>query len=277
MANNCLVTTLKASVQNDNLPYLGRIKFIIPANSQGRNGIEGGGDAILEGDPTKVYFSDSTYSQNLGQTVPVSLGMYIVNNSNSDAVLWITNYYTITRIFDWGHQDNILIDKNDNGAWLEYLSDSLNYFVGGLGKSFYNINFDGLKNKIALTDISIRDAGTGNLDSFSGLVNLTTLRFINSAVKGNIASLIALKNLTTLVLTNDDSLYGDVEELFVGLLDAGKTGELSFDMHGTQIKLHNATLANIFYSATFATNSIIIKDNNSNTVASYDGASWTYA
>lgn len=282
MSTNCLVTKLKASIDNSNLQRLGYVKFIVKPNTTGRNGIGFKAGVTpewkLEGNPASLYFSDSSYSVNNGQTATGVSEVYIVNSSNEDGILWVSNKYDIIRLYDWGHQDSIYTADSEDG---NYILQNINYINMRISNK---LNLDYLPD--TLTEVRSYGGGKGNLSLFSKMSNLTSLRLDNASVTGNIASLSNLTNLTDLYLANMGgvapyygSITGKVETLLKGLLDTGKTsGTIRVDVHATFVTIKGlntrAGTSNEYHDATFGVNTITVNDKNGNLYIQYNGTNW---
>lgn len=133
---NCLVTQLKGSVNNENLEKLGVIKFTLAEQSGTRRcdiATSGNFEMTIIGD---AVFTDNTGTDNLGKHLTgVATGniqKYLKNVSEGD-VLEIKNKYVIVR---WGanNPSELISSKISSLEWLTDL-ETLNFGVNHFGIS----------------------------------------------------------------------------------------------------------------------------------------------
>lgn len=282
MANNCLVTTLIGSANNANLKKLDELWLRVTKNSTGRNRITGVGVKFeLVGDPQQVYFSDSTYSQNNGQTVTAyDDELYIVNNTSEDAVLKVINYRKIKKIFTYDHQSNVNLQIHDDGSWLQYIDDAATEVSINSSRNLYYVDTQYLKNKTSLTRVKLWYYSRGDISNLGGLTNLTELSINTSYITGDIASLSRLTKLTNINCSNTITIGGKTESFLKGILDnkPDRSARLTFNFVDSSIKIKGSvynTYKRSNYYADFNSGTIsVYYSGDSSLIAQYDGTHW---
>ncbi len=197
---NCLVTKLNGIANNEAIEKIGEIKAGLVA---GKYSITTAGTsnntARLTGE---AYFSDSTYSENKGQSItfekPSSWNtVYIVANGNANVFF---NLYT-NSVFRC--EKKIDIDPSR----FRYASTSRSDLML---LSDNEASLSDFLDRVTIKSVFYTDAFTGDISGISKCTGLTTLCLLNDKISGDLSSVRNLSNLTTLNLfgniTGDASL-----------------------------------------------------------------------
>ena len=191
---NCLVTKLNGIVNNETIEKIGEIKAglvagkysIITAGSS-NNTVRLTGNA---------YFSDSTYSENKGQSIthedPSNWNtVYIVANGYANVFF---NLYTNT-VF---RCDKRLDIDPSRFRYASILRSDL--MLMSDNKSSLSDFLD----RVTISSVLYTDAFTGDISGISKCTGLTMLSLLNDNISGDLSSVRNLSNLTNL------SLYGNI-------------------------------------------------------------------
>lgn len=200
--NNCLVTKLKAVVDNNDLEYLGGIEFIVNSEKditgqivksidtdKARITVIGNGTMTVNTSPSSTYGNGETFVvPNLARTITFSAGNYKVRIDNKYA----------------------LADLRFGGVAWKSLNQVKNC------------------NDITILAVTMLGYVTGNLSSLEGMTKLTQLSLDRTyGYTGNIKSLGKLTSLTTLNITKNSSyeslIEGDVLDFVGEQVKSGRT------------------------------------------------------
>lgn len=236
MAKNCLVKEFKSVFDNNALPYYD--KFVLPirvfdptgvSNPDNRirlSAFEGTWVAKLSGDSSQVYFTDSTYTQNLGNTINLTSGnisnLYIVNKSSSVQKIEMPSA-ALAYIFNSNNQN--AIEKS------QFTLDAL--------FSCYNMTVFELPEQ----------PGSWSIGDVSKLANKTKLTSITAKqcnITGNIESLSNLTKLNAIYMRFNYELGGNILTLLANLSKNGKIGNLTAEVNGTNIIYTKAESKNLY-------------------------------
>lgn len=239
MANNCLVTKLKAVVNNPDLLKIGEFRIHVSSianpttNTQGiQIGLSDTVEAyIINGEG---HFTDSTLTQDLGQHITMQLGTNNYYVSNGDFDISIMNREKINRfMFMEAFSTNHRHMSFDVG--LMNIMSNLT-FVNVSNSGVYGRIEEGLKNKTALErfyasscsslagDLSAFSNNdyikhlylngtnvTGTLESIGACTALINIDFTeNSGISGNIGALGNAVNMTSISMNNCRQVGGDI-------------------------------------------------------------------
>lgn len=220
MANNCLVTKLKAVVDNDELRKFGEFRVEIKAVSSPDATNRGftiryldtGEDHVLTLKGTNAYFTDSTLTQNLGTSLTVHPAVDTdVFVSNVDAVISIPDKYNIYRFNAYGSswdRPNIIFDVD------ELATSPIRYFLwqGALG--VYG-NVDGLFNNGYIIQINLQNNTkvSGNIENWGNTI--TSVRVTSPLITGNIAQSPIFSSVFETLLFVGCNVEGSIEALSV--------------------------------------------------------------
>ena len=120
---------------------------------------------------------------------------------------------------------------------------------------------------------------SGNLSVFDNFTSLRNAKMSESLVAGDIMYFGGNPNLTLLYL-NNTNVEGTLEALIERLVSSGKTsGSTTVQVTGANVTLHGQVMVSEAskYSCHFSSGSCTIKGfNTGNTLATYDGSTWTY-
>lgn len=220
MANDCLVTKLKASVDNDNLVKIGEMRVSFAAGTTHTTNTHQfkvfGSEAITL--TVKNGFIATSVDAASGVTTvtipaatdPNAVQMYYV--SNTDAVITISNKYSI-RYFRMGSAGAVDIDD------LKYSDELFNLTINDSQKSIGHLS--SLSDKTAMVQLYIRNTQiTGDLNEIAGLVNMQTMNLSNTVIGGNISNIASLTAATDVQMSYMPKVYGDATSVFTALTSA---------------------------------------------------------
>lgn len=250
----CLLTQLKASVQNDELPKFGvfhikvRAGTITDGESQQKIRLMATAAGCKLKAPEGFYFSTSLANLNTPGTRLTELEISTPNIvtavyvPNLDFELEITDKYLLSRI-EIASDNSILGIDIDELMYMpiEYL------MLRGLNTKG---NSSGLPKSIS--SISTRaTSAVYRLEDIAGMVDLTSLVVYNCDVSGDVSAIGNILNLDTLDLRSAEGVYGYLESLVKELVLNGKGS-------GT-ISTVNLGSSNVqFKSAGFSANNIAL-------------------
>ena len=291
---NCLVKTIKGVVSDDDLLRYGEMKFSVPAGvEKSCQLVVNGGDVSfrLVGDG---YLCLTSGGESVGKTYSLNPSediqrMYV--HANGDCDIFINDdYNNILTIANFNFSGDITPLNYRNKKLQGLLINVANTFVFGeitsteLLSKAYSISLpptvlmglECINGNTVLQTLNIK--GNTTTSNISNLTECTDLRELLMQtvvnVTGNLSSLVPLKKLTNLVMSAVTNITTDISvaDLLVAWLSAGKTGFMTINL-STSLPFNGARLNG---SATFSTNAIVVKDQNNNTIGTYDGSTWTY-
>lgn len=248
MTNDCLVTKLKGTVNNDNLEQLGYFTV---------NAISGGTPSSEENQKIYTIFNEDTNSNNNPGLVALDGGYFVdsfasqTSIGNKEGALKNVRFIT-----------NIPVEGTFRVRIKKY---SLTYFTA---RSIIEVNVDDLKyspienlslldNNLAYGDISnLTNMGTlktfivdtncynlhGKLSDFGKCVNLERLSWCNfSNLTGNLTDLLPCTHLHTLDLYNDSGVNGSAtiftnSETFTNLQNLNLTNTANITDKTAEVK-----------------------------------------
>lgn len=228
MANNCLQTTLKSVVQNDNLIKIGEMFLTVKsidsptATQSGVRFITGAGAVTLTapGLYLATSFEGLTSEPKSTITIPANT-MQSIYFANGNYKVILSNKYALVTL------ESLSADYAGIVSW-------------GINEVIYNNtkNFDMTCNKGCYGDISNINANssfgfrqfrannspiTGDIAGFSNSTNCTSIELTNcEEIKGNIKSLGSLININSLLL-RFTGVTGTIEEFVAAQVAAGRT------------------------------------------------------
>lgn len=311
MANNCLKTQLKSIVNNNSLSYLGVVRvyvkevtglstypsFELTTTEETELSIVGGnfitGSGVI-----------------IGTTITVNGNTTIVV-SNNNATIFIPKY-AIKVITMNAASESFIVDINDcsylgsNTSELKTISVNANGNISALKNvnlsnfSIFSshsevegdiselnidtgIDIDGNSNirgklaKIPASVINIRNTGVQvDLDTITD----ETPFFIQCSNSGAYGAITKAMNQSNSVLyfTNCFGVNGTLESAIERAWGLGRRStDCNIDLIGTSVTLNNNSIR-LYLKAIFSNNGVEIKNryDNQETVATYDGSTWTY-
>lgn len=298
MANDCLVTKLKGSVDNANLSVLGmfRVKFT-------PNGTAGASDelTLIVSEDTTIKIEGGTFNDgNTSKLIPANTVTKILTN-NVESTIFIPKY-NVTAI------SNLNGKTKPNFSDLDYLGNG--NLVGfnvedGIGSitSFENVSINNFKIRSIsstlsgdLTGINIAGnlevhspnlQGTVVLKNTNGDINtmqsnvvsdfsqLSTpsITKIRGRGKGNVLNLIS-SSIQQIELYGTD-VVGTTESVVEKLYDLGVTsGTITFKVYSTSVTLNGVKVPGTAMSIHCGNTMQVY--NGEYVVATYDGSTWTY-
>jgi hypothetical protein len=231
--NDCLVTKLKGTVQNDNLPKLGVLKFYVPASTDQYIGL----GAIASSDASNPCKIVGNGVDRAIQILPIADGIVPISEGG---YYEITNKYCLAKItFSFALAASTPNDKALDISEFNYcpLVNLGGKFKGNL-EDFVPQNYSVLE---ILDGINCEELG----GDISYLANFTSLTIINfntcKSITGNISSLASL-NLTSLKLPGSSNVGGSVEGYVAACVSLGKTsGTISLNLPECGVTWKDAT------------------------------------
>ena len=259
--SKCLVTKLKASVNNPDLPIFGAVEITltpghVPSVKGSIKTCAGQSATLLFSDGTKVEINE-TKDYNFGDiTTPTKV--LFISKYEAFPTSGSTHHFTATFNVD------------------DFKNTSLNIprFHFDLGSVIGNI--ENLGSHPELTEIYLNgnENLTGDLANLTRLFpNLTVLNIIGSSIGGNIAEC-GKWNLTTLCFS--DTTTGNIYDAIVGWRTKKENNELNVLAAGNNVKLFDtvlpdAKMCNLTWTDTTASVEIdgvtITYDNNGNVIS----------
>lgn len=212
--NDCLLTQLKASVNNDGLSKLGILTLkvtpqTIANTNQQRFGFRASNGKVVTLKAYGGYFATTPQNievDKLTTRVIKTADVDVLYFKNAEYHLEVENKYGLTILRNAGNANSIVsinIDELPYCDELTQLSVNNSQSVG---------NITSIKNLIGLTILSISNTNIeGDIANLSSLVSLTELGINTPGVYGDC---VALKNMTSLRnLSVRDGVYGNIVNL----------------------------------------------------------------
>ena len=212
--NNCLVTTLKAVVNNNSLLRMGEMRIKISSIESPNEFSQSIKLRFMKNVDLEIigegYFTDATLSVNKGKKMTANAGDNIIHFSNGNYEIAVLDKYAIGGLLaakeDGKFYSNKVININD----FKY-SNNLVYIITGPNNLTGDIS--ALSRLTSLTQLKISNNNlTGNISALSGLTSLTVLHIDGNNLTGDIS---ALSGLTSLTIFNgyNNNLSGDISAL----------------------------------------------------------------
>ncbi len=250
--SECLVTTLKESVSDTSLLKLGQIRIHYDSTKGSSHNIEfsaGSGGLLIE-IVGNGYFTDSTFTQNLGTTTSIQpnwVGI-LVYLSDGEYDIVITNKYNIgyrmimiSGCFTFDLDELAYTNRPFNNLTLynSNLTGNIHSLIERSGSSLAYIQFantavEGTTSDLAqftnVEQLHINGAKNikGNISAMAGSINPSALSLQDTNLVGNIASFAGMTNLTSLSVSRT-AITGDTSSL------AGLTNLTTFYYTNTAI------------------------------------------
>ena len=223
MEKNCLVTTYKASVDDNSLLKIGEMLF-----DSGIDETNVGKYITFSSFPAVIETLDGSNSLSFDKTFATGLTNKIVFNGGR--AFYVKDQNVLLRIHDKYNVNNIncpgfIVNLDD----LKYCSNLNELMVNNLNGSFESIkalpitkldgrvkqsnNISSLSALTSLTHLALRETNvSGDISSISGLTNLTNITFEHNQIQGNVSSLSGLTKLTSINI-NYTQVTGDISSL----------------------------------------------------------------
>jgi hypothetical protein len=311
---NCLVTKLKGSVNNDSLPIYGAFKLKVVGNTE----LYFTDDASIISFDFEIigdghFCSNNTYSDDLGKTITaktvwvatstscilvVKDAYKLARSSMSTAVegdFSFLNYRDCVRIqfrvtqnatgvidtkFENCTHFNILVNSGNNNKMAFDLgifsnSTTIQYLTGRNGIAHGSLS--SLANCTNLVSITLQSSYvTGSISALSALTSLTNIELYKNDIEGDISALNNILGLTQCVM-GQSNIEGSVDALLETWWRAGKRNNCTIGFQISQCTfLGNAITVD--YIAKFSNNGIVVRNvADTQTIATYDGSTWTTA
>ena len=289
MSTNCFLTKYKAVVQKDNLKVLGRFYL---NSATGNNRIGGYNFASTWHIDGNGYFSDSTYTQNLGKVKEAAAIEFIYYVATEPLILWCDDNYQIYGIND--NQYKLSVDfRQFNGRNLTqvYCYESIYPIVKeGFFKDAVStfritkgdVDIKAFSGSTAITaifcgydELNLR----GDISSIIGNTGLTKIICFSSGLNGDIADLGGLVSLTAAVFHSGSkhaNIHGTVESFVEAQWSNNRrSGTVELDVIDTGCTLNEVPVTRGL-SVTFSASNVVVKNGSNETMATYDGSTWTY-
>lgn len=233
MVNDCLVTKLKATVNNSNLEKLGILDFkaikldSVITNTQQKLEIHSVGDFTLRVSSPGQFVLNDTANFNIPSACYTELVLNTANaNSTSGGerihVIYFANENYGINIIDKHNVVGIKVQELSNNTVFQFDCNRfftyphLNLAEFGISLNKLGGSIDRLLNT-DITKVKVRFGGqltTGGFDNLSGSTSLTNL-FLEycNGLTGNIDALKDCVNLTELHMFRVDNVVGDIKNL----------------------------------------------------------------
>ena len=266
----CLVTTLKAAVNDNSLLRIGEMRIKISSmespNEYSQSiklGFTKSVDLEIIGEG---YFTDATLSANNGKKMTCNVGDNIIHFSNGNYEIAVLDKYSLNLLTASKQDDKFYPNKVIDLKYLKYSYNLNRLFVGegnlsgdisalsGLTSlnalNVPNCNLSGdisaLSGLTSLTHLYLQNNNlSGDISALSGLTSLKVLNVQNNNLSGDISALSGLTSLTYLKVTDNSNISGDVSSLSsLTLVTRAILGiENNYEVGGTKLICSNiATL-----------------------------------
>ena len=265
--NKCLVTSLKGSIESDNIfKELGCIYFdvkqqnIVNATQQQSLQLKAVDyspwdlEVIGEG---AIANSLEELETNPKQIIHKDSGQKTVYVKNANFKLKLTNKYNITQI----RQQNSLNPQNSSCIVIDQQSvsylTSLEMFIKVGAGSFC---IDGLKDSKLLTTLWVFGSKDiyGDISNLKDCTNLQQIRFQDTSIGGSIENLGNLINITELKISNT-ICEGNIETFAQKQVDNGRTsGTLIIYALNSNVKYNGSSITSDIITITFNENGYVI-------------------
>ena len=235
--NDCLVTKLKGSVQNDNLPKLGVLKFWVPATTGQYIALK-----AAAGDPCKISAVDRSIAEYTIPVDPESGGIVPPTNAG---YLEISNKYALKAInLSFTISANTPDDKTLDITELNYLTSLVSFSFKLKG----NLEDYNPVDPSIITEINVVAAQTilgGNISTLTRFVNLVSISFNTcNAITGTLQSLAPLANITKISFPGCRNITGSIEAYVAACVALGRTnGEVFITVQESGITWKGNTIA----------------------------------
>lgn len=253
----CLVTKLKESVDNPNLPKFGEITFSVNSSS------------TPEGQVLRF--------ETEGVTLDIPSGF-----NRPDSTHLASGVYSVKA---YSKYDMTKLVVGDSG--ISYSVSDLQYSLNltdlrlySLGSSVVAANVSVLSNMTKLTNLVLTIPVTGNLSSLSGLVNMLSADIVEvSTLTGDISVLGTWIKCNQFNFSSSPNLSGTLEGLCSAIMTNGRTtGTINFRGNGSTISFHGVVIPLNSYRYIRYLNGVITvaTDNTFNTIVGTYNGSWSY-
>lgn len=191
---NCLVTKLNGIVNNETIEKIGEFKVGLVAGNYSITTVDSSNNTVrLTGN---AYFSDSTYSENKGQSITFENPnnwntVYIVANGYANVFF---NLYTNT-LFRCDRRIDV------DSSRFRYASTSRSDL---LLLSDNKSSLSDFLDRVTISSVLYTDAFTGDISGISKCTGLTMIALLNDNISGDLSAVKNLSGLTSL------SLYGNI-------------------------------------------------------------------
>ena len=233
--NNCLVTTLKAAVNDNSLLRMGEMRIKISSIESPNEFSQSIKLRFMKNVDLEIigegYFTDATLSVNNGKKMTCNAGDNIIHFSNGNYEIAVLDKYAINGLLASKQDGEFYPNKVVALEALKY-SDSLTYII--TGDNNLTGNTSALSRLTSLTQLKIANNNlTGNISALSELTSLTVLHIDGNNLTGDISALSRLTSLTRFV-GNNNNLSGDISALSgltsLTLIDVTNNANIKGDM-----------------------------------------------
>lgn len=269
----CLVTTLKAVVNNNNLPFYDGFVFNLHSSETGdltpMNTNQDLYIKILEGDGS-LYKIDGV---NLGREVTTKLGIRYQSPTGDIGKILVKSKYDIKNI-KTDHNITAEINLDD----LKYMTN-LEKFSGS--KFIVKGSIDVFKNISGISVIMFNGVNcTGDISVFKDKVDMITLNISGYTsvlnITGDITTLYSLVNATSINLAHIPNIYGSYETLLENMYKNGRISGTMVNYFGPKCSFNNQPISgNNKYEATFSDSGVSVSKDRV-VVGTYNGTEWSY-
>lgn len=266
----CLVTTLKAVVNNNNLPFYGGFVFSIDSANSGDLNLLNRGNKnlsikILEGDGS-FY---SLANENLGREIG-NINFRYQSPTGDTAKILVKSKYDI----------NVL--NNDYGIKTYAKLKDLKFMnMIKLKNTIVTGDISNLANSSSLEECFINVINCeGDIIVFKDKVNIKSLIFsgygLATNITGDITTLSGLVNAIMINLAHLPNITGKYETLIENMYKNGRRSGTMINYFGPKCMFNNQPISgNNKYEATFSDSGVSVSK-DSVVVGTYNGTEWSY-
>lgn len=233
---NCLKTTLKIEVQNDNLKVLGTVTFKVKAKNGDTNG------RFRASEPVTYKFSSAVTVGGNSVTEASGIDITVTFPNEQEITVIASNKYKITHIIFSSH--NVELTLDDAPEYLTSLKaiDTRNAVFTKFDGILEKCKFDSTLSLFALRNAKLV---TGNIGTFKTYTNLTVLGIYSDYdvdkidVVGDISQLSTLTKLIVLYITGT-KITGNVEDLLDAIAPSRENGS-TLEIKTNSLVYYNGT------------------------------------
>lgn len=273
---NCLVTKLAEAVNNDKLPKLGELRFVVTNNSEATSGVRvtfysnsNTGKPVATLNSGGNFYSNSTLTTSVGGSLEIVSGWPDAYFGRGD-ILLISNKYKLSAL---------RVGNNDaNDTDIEFDIEQLAYCTSLTSLSLYGANVTGnakwLSGLTSLDTLNLVGCTLLGGLAYLAIPSITKMNLQGAVIEGNIGDLSSCTALTSLNIRNCTSLQGDIS-VFGNFTSAATIDIRGTSLSGTLESVVQGLISNgaTSGSITFGSNSVITAG-GTKVGNGYDTLSW---
>lgn len=288
---NCLVTTLKGTVNNQNVFPFGSMKFELGDGGNVSRAIV----RVINGATLSIASGTFNLYNSAGTTiVATNVSSYNFSDaSNTDytvegkGIFYLSNKYDIKLGIMADTDQKVIVDLStfNYSKYLRTVINSTNAVLKGVCK----INTLQEANPLNIYVASSQSTGYFDFTDFEPTkIDYMNITSVYGEVKGNCirnldiekcahVSPYNVNDTSTLALSlmGCDTIYGTVESFVEACNTTRKGGKVNFYLTGTLCTFHNAVPSNRLI-AVFSSSGAVVTDTNDNVLGTWNGSSWNY-